>query len=137
MINFENNDAWQRLLTFLYECDESISDTDVESDLKESGIELAPALQRLSLIIEQYRARAELANAKVKRTLLTEKLRGIIAPRVDNIRDRIQEVIDQRFSGTQQAAYFHKLKDAATEQDLQTLLDDLERLSQLNENREQ
>ena len=49
------------------------------------------------------------------------------------LRERLQSLIGQKLQGSVQAAYFRKLEHAATDDDLQSLLEDIHRLEALQE----
>lgn len=73
-----------------------------------------------------------MAPAKEKRTTISDQLRDVAAPRVADLRKGIQQLIES-LPGEQAQFAFHKLEGAASEEDLQSLLDDLERLKAMEE----
>ncbi len=126
------NATWERLFDFLQPCDEAVTDAEVDADLERFGINMAAANQRLHKMIAQQCARAQFAAAKQTRTTIGEQILNIVAPKVANLRADVKEFIS-RLSGQEQLAYFHKLEGSATEEDLQSLMDDLERLAAIRE----
>ena len=48
----------------------------------------------------------------------------------------MREFIDRLFSGPEQVAHYHKLEKAATEEDLQSLMDDLTKLAELRQTKD-
>ena len=131
-MNHFTNSAWECLLGFLQPCDESVTDDEVAADLKRFGIDMTSANQRLHRMLAEQRARAQFATAKSTRAAIEERLREIVAPKVANLRDGVKEFLG-RLSGQEQFAYFHKLESCATEEDLQSLLDDVEKLTTIRE----
>lgn len=130
-LHLDNYAIWDRLFELLYPCDEQQSDEEIASELQEAGIDMRPAFQRMHALLDQHRAREQLARAPELRVSMLEKIRSIVGPKVDDIRSGVREFINRSFSGPEQVAHFHKLEKSATDEDLQTLLDDLSRLLKL------
>jgi predicted DNA-binding protein YlxM (UPF0122 family) len=126
-------DVWDRFLSLLYPSDESMSIEEIDADLALGGIDIEPTFRRVQQMLETQRARARMLSAKDKRESLGSRIRDVVAPKVENLRESVKERISKSASGKQQLAYFHKLEDAATEEDLQSLFDDLEKLAALRE----
>lgn len=128
--------VWDRFFELLYTCDESINDAEVEANLKEARIDMRPAFRRLAEMIEQGKARQQFAHARETRQSMMDKLRGVAGPKVTDLRNGVREFIDRVFSGPEQVAHYHKLERAATEEDLQSLMDDLTRLAELRQTKD-
>lgn len=128
-----NNVVWDRLFTLLYPCDERLSDEEIEADLKSAGIDMEPGYRRLAAMVETHRARAKLAGAGNVRASLCDKIHNVVAPRMVDLRNGVRSLIGKLKGDQAQLAYFHKLEGAATEEDLQSLLDDLEKLEAMQE----
>jgi hypothetical protein len=126
-----NNRMWDRFFDLLYACDETVSDAEVDADLQRAKIDMRPAYGRLHLMIEQKKAQALLAKAREDRTSILEKLREVVAPKVDDLRQGVKDLIDRLFAGPELLAHHHKLEKAATEDDLKSLMDDLSKLAAL------
>lgn len=134
----DNYVVWDRLFTFLFECDdEGIARDEVRADLQTTGVNVRPIIDRFNVMVEQHRAKARLAAAKQQRLSLVDQMRTLAAPRMDDLRNGVREFINRAFSGPEQVAHFHKLESAATDDDLQSLLDDLTRLASLREHKDQ
>lgn len=131
-----DNRVWDFFFDLLYSCDETISDPEVDADLQRAGIDMRPAVSRLQRMIEQKKARARFTQARDLRTSMIDKVRDVVAPHVQNLRDGVSELIDRVFTGPELIAHHHKLEKAATDEDLQSLMDDLSRLAALRENRD-
>lgn len=128
-----NYPVWDRFFDLLYPCDEGVSDAEVDADLKRMGIDMEPAFRRLHKMVEAQRARAQFVTAKEMRASIVDRIRDVLAPKLDDLRTGVKELIGRAVNGPEQLAYFHKLEGAATEEDLQSLMDDLEKLAALRE----
>jgi hypothetical protein len=128
-----NQQVWDRLIDLLYACDESVTDADVEAELKQAGIDISPAIRRLNEMMKQRVARQELARAGASHKLIVARLARVVGPTVADLRAGVQEFIARTFSGPEQVAHFHKLEKAASDEDLQSLMDDLTRLASLKQ----
>jgi enoyl-CoA hydratase/carnithine racemase len=124
--------VWDRLFLLLFPCDESVTDEEVDADLKRLGVDMRPAFQRLHKLVETQRARALFATAKQTRTSIGERVRDVVAPKIEDLRTGVKNLIGH-LGSKDQLAYFHKLEGAATEEDLQSLLDDLDKLAAIRE----
>ncbi|HWB53913.1 MAG TPA: hypothetical protein VG722_06960, partial [Tepidisphaeraceae bacterium] len=58
-----SHEVWDRLYRLLYACNENVSDAEVDADLRRAGIDFRPTLRRVQMVIEQAKAREQLANA--------------------------------------------------------------------------
>jgi len=128
-----NYPVWDRLFELLYPCDESLTDQEVDAELNRLGIDMKPAFQRLHKMIEAQRAKTQFAFAKERRATVGERIRDVVAPRLDDLRQRVNDFVGKMKGDEAQLAYFHKLEGAASEEDLQSLLDDLEKLDAMRE----
>ena len=125
--------VWDRFFLLLYPCNESVTNEEVDKELDRLGIDMQPAFQRLHKMIDVQRARTKLAGAGNIRASLCEKLQNLVAPRMEDLRNGVRSMIGKLKGDQMQMAYFHKLEGAATEEDLQSLLDDLEKLEAMQE----
>ena len=80
------NQVWDRFLILLYPCDETVTDAEVDEDLKRFKVDMAPAFRRLHKMVETQRAREQFATAKETRTSLIDKIRDVVAPEIDDLR---------------------------------------------------
>jgi len=124
--------VWDKFFDFVFAGDEALTRNQVQEELRHQGIDTARALSRVQQALSAAEARTSLDLAKSKRPGIVAKLSQIVAPVADGIRNSLRQVIAARLEGTAQAAYFRKL-EAATEDDLQSLLDDLYRLEAMSE----
>ena len=125
--------VWDNLILLLYPIDETITDEEVDEELIRFGIDIEPAIARLHTMMEGYHARARLGKAKVIRETIGKRVNNIVAPHIENLRDGVKELIGKTVIGEEQLVYFHKLEGAASEDDLQSLMDDLEKLAMIRE----
>lgn len=125
--------VWDRLFLLLYPCDKSVTNEEVDAELERLGIDMKPAFQRLQKMVEVQRARAKLAGAGNVRASLCDKIHNVVAPRMEDLRNGVKSLIGKFKDDQAQLADFHKLEGAATEEDLQSLLDDLEKLEAMQE----
>jgi hypothetical protein len=123
--------VWDRFFDYLY-CEDPKPE-EVRERLTAAGIDIAPALRRVQQAIVTSQARTKLESARASRAALLEKFQGIMSPVGEQLREGLKDLIARKFAGTAQAAYFRKLEEAASEEDLQSLLDDLHRLEMLSE----
>lgn len=128
-----NYPVWDRLFELLYPCDEKLTDQEVDAEINRLGIDMKPAFSRLHKMIEAQRAKAGFAAAREKRATIGERIRDVVAPRLDDLRNGVKNIIGKLKGDEAQLAYFHKLEGAASEEDLQSLLDDLEKLEAMQE----
>lgn len=131
------NDVWDRLFDLLYDCDEQGTNAEVKSRLQAAGIDMRPAYRRMHQMIAERKARAQLAGAAAVRQSMMQKLAGVIAPPVEDLRTGIRNLIDQAFTGTAQVAHYQKLENAASEEDLRSLLEDLTKLATLRQEQDE
>jgi predicted TIM-barrel fold metal-dependent hydrolase len=127
------NPVWDRFFEFVFPCDEQLTRTEVQSELRRLGIDVKRAVSRVHQALASSKAREDLDIAKANRAQVMQKLEHFAAPVVEGLRENLRALIAQRFQGTVQAAYFRKLETAASDADLQSLLEDIHRLEALSE----
>ena len=129
------DDVWDRFFDFVCLCNETLTRQEVQAELQRKGIDVRPAIARVRDALEAKRARESLATAHERRSGVLEKISDVTAPVGQALRQSLQQIIS-RLSGTDQAAYFHKLEKAASDEDMQSLLEDLHRLDTLSKDTE-
>src|SRR4051794_30834103 len=127
------NEVWDRLFDLLFDCDRPTSDAEVKARLQSAGIDMRPAYRRMHMMVEEKKARQQLAQAAATRALMMDRLRNVVTPQVDNLRTGIRNLIETAFTGSAQVAHYQRLEKAATEDDLKTLYEDLTKLANLRE----
>ncbi|MCK4828423.1 hypothetical protein KA005_72505 [bacterium] len=86
----------------------------------------------LNFCNEKQKAQAKYKTAREKRLSLLEKFKQIKIPNLPAQRNVLQEMIVQLLNAPLKATYSRKLEEAASEQDLQSLLEDILRLESLD-----
>lgn len=124
--------AWDRFFEFL-DLDEDRPMSDVDDELSRRGIDATPTINKVLGAVRAAKAREALERARQERPRALERLANIPTPSTGSLRDRIKDLIAGRLAATTQAAYFRKLEQAATDDDLRSLLADVERLRTLEE----
>ena len=129
----DDDQTWDRFFDFVSDADDQLTRDEVGSELKKFGVDAAPAIASVKAALEARRAQARLATAKQQRAAVTAKLFGVVSHSAEQVRTNIRSFIEERFQGSGQAAYFRKLDEAASDEDLQSLMDDLARLDALTQ----
>lgn len=127
----DDNQVWDRFFDFVSEGDDQLTRDEVRAELKQFGVDPSPALASVKAALEARRAQAALAAAKQHRASMTSRLFGVVSQSTEQMRTNIRKYIEERFEGSGQAAYFRKLNETASDDDLQSLMDDLARLNAL------
>lgn len=120
--------TWDRLCEFLTPDVTQMSSGELDSEIARSGIDIERVYRRVKEAIASADAQRALAGAWVKRESLLAACRASAKGASADIRDRILSAIRTRLPEAQQAVYFRKLEQIATEKDWQSLVDDMERL---------
>jgi len=129
--NQHTDAVWDRFFDFVAEPVATLSRQEVQAQLSEHKIDVAPAVSRVQRAVATARASESLQAAAATRAGLVEKLASVVSPKIEGLKEELNEIINGRLSGSLQAAYFRKLNEAADEEDLQRLLEDIERLDLL------
>jgi hypothetical protein len=139
-MNHFDSTVWSRFLDFVFPDERSLSREEVQAELKRLRVDVHPSLEKLSRILQQAResegARGALVAAKKRRSSLLARLIGIEAASGSAIRETLKEMIVERLAGPEQAVYARKLENAASDEDLRSLLDDISRLQAFSEEAE-
>ncbi|HJZ90601.1 MAG TPA: hypothetical protein VKE40_06980 [Gemmataceae bacterium] len=129
--------AWERFFEFLFPCErdseEEVARAEIQDDLRRLGIDIRKAVSRVQQAVAAAKGKTELAAARSRRLGIMSQLGQVVVPGDRDLRARLKAVIAGKFEGTVQAAYFRKLESAATDEDLQSLLDDIHQLDALSE----
>jgi hypothetical protein len=128
--------TWERFFEFIYPCEESLTREEVQEDLRRLGIDVRNVVNRVQRALAASKGKAELAAARSRRASVLARLQQVAGPAGECLRDRLRGIIAGKTQGSLQAAYFRKLEAAATDEDLQSLLDDIHRLEAMSEGAE-
>lgn len=139
-INEYDDCVWSSFFDFVFPYERDLTREQVQADLRDSGVDMRPALSKLQRMLQRNResqdARAALESARKSRPSIVAKLMGLSVSPGPVIREKLKDMIRNRLTGTQQAVYARKLEDAASDEDLKSLLEDLSRLEALSEGAE-
>ncbi|GMU82486.1 MAG: hypothetical protein IPM64_17005 [Phycisphaerales bacterium] len=124
--------VWDRFFDFVTPDVEQMSISEVDAELRRAGIDIRPALARVNQALETRRARETLARARAERPSAIRRLAGTVLGQIDNARDRLESLIAARVPAAQRAVYLRKLEKVATDADVESLLEDLARLEELD-----
>ncbi|TWT60975.1 hypothetical protein [Rubinisphaera italica] len=125
------DEVWDRFIDFVSEPVSALNQEQVRDELARCGLDITNAVSRVQRALATANAKNELAAAREKRASIVEKLTSVVAPRIEGLRERLDGMIAGKLKGSVQAAYFRKLEEAADEDDLRRLMDDIERLDAL------
>jgi hypothetical protein len=125
--------VWERFFEFVFPCEEQLAREEVQQDLRRLGIDVGKAFSRVQQAVASARGKAELADARSRRLGVLTRIKEAVMPAVGELREHLKGLIAGKFSGTVQAAYYRKLETAATDEDLQSLLEDIHHLEALSE----
>ncbi len=125
--------VWDRFFDFVFPDAELATREEVQQELRRLGLDVKRAVAKVQLALKSVQARADLEAARAQRSRLMEKIKQVVAPVAGGLREHLQTLIEGRLRGSVQAAYFRKLEHAATDDDLQSLLEDIYRLDALQE----
>ena len=120
---------WDKLFDSLDSEDESASIEAVESALKGRGIDVERVKKTVLAAVRKARARAQLEQAASGLAQAKKKLGDATIP-CESIKS-VEEMIERQGDPALQQLYFSKLKQAASNADLQSLIEDLRRLDVL------
>jgi hypothetical protein len=119
---------WDRFFDFACPPNDELSRAEVQAKLSALGIDVIKQMSRIEQALQTVQAKEALAAAKERRPRLVETIRSIAAEAGESVREQLRRLIGERVQGELQAAYFRKLEAAASDDDLQSLLDDMCRL---------
>jgi len=126
-----SDQVWDRFFDFVFPCDELLTRQEVQAELQRHGVDVRPAIARVREALDAKRAREALDAARQRRSSILKTAQDVTAPVGQALRQSLQQIIS-RLSGSEQAAYFRKLETAASDGDMQSLLEDLHRLDAIS-----
>jgi hypothetical protein len=124
---------WDRFFDFVYPCEPRKSREEVQGELRRLGINVKSAVDAVLQALETARARAQLAAAKQRRANIGATLGQFVPPPPEGLRGTLRQLIAQRFGSSETAAHWYKLEKAASDDDLRSLLADMQLLETLSE----
>jgi hypothetical protein len=135
-------------LTDLFADVSHLSTEEIEEDLQEMGVDTKKAVQRVKNLVNEKLEESRLAwqkQAERERLAEQERLEKIRAARPIGTSESLWERVEKALSGalgpqkqSYVQAYFRRREDdKVSENDLQNMLDDLERLEHMEDDKEQ
>jgi hypothetical protein len=130
-------DAVKALAWFLYDPEiENEPREQIQAELKNAGIDTKAVMKAASEMVSQAKSRQRLITARERRQRLLMKvaeLKAVATYGAAQLRARVKEVLDAEFAGKQEAAVLFRKFQEASDEDLQTLLDDILLLGEAND----
>lgn len=123
--------VWDRYFSFVSSDEDAMAPSDVKAILQSLGIDVRPSISQITQAIQAQIQRTQLERAKRIRPSLTRDILSISASLRDTAMKDLKELISSIASVSQQAILFRSLEDAHNEEDIRSLLDDIERLNSL------
>jgi hypothetical protein len=127
---------WDRFFDFVYPCEPRRSREEVQVELRRLGINVRSAVDAVLQAIESAKARAQLAAAKQRRVNIGATLGQVVPPPPEGLRSTLRQLIAQRFGSSETAAHWYKLEKEASDEDLRSLLSDMQLLETFSEDPE-
>ena len=131
MTDQDDDKMREDLFGFLSANLDDLARCEVQDELRDRGIDMSRAFKRIGAALETAKARAALEEARIARPTVVAKLQSVITGATTDISGQIRILIERRVDRPLQPVFMNKLKSAATEDDLKSLLDDLKRLDEL------
>lgn len=133
MAAFEHHDnaVWDRFFAFIAVDVEKMSASEIGTELQQAGIDPRFAFLRVKEALQARRAREMLKRAQVERPGGIGRLLAASFTPIDNVRKTLDEMIAKRVPQAQRPVYYNRLEKVATDADLQSLLEDLTHLHDL------
>lgn len=125
-------ETWERLVDFLYPPGEMMETEEINACVLEFGDEIDAGFAKFESLIEHRRRQVRLEQASQQRESLQQRLKSVVSPKVENLKDRVRSLVQKSGDEERRLAYFHKLENAESEADLHSLLEDLEKLDAIS-----
>jgi lambda repressor-like predicted transcriptional regulator len=136
MRNFDDR-VWGRFFDFVFPDESNLTRDQIQAELRKQGIDMRQPAAKLAFVLKRTQesqvARAALEAARKRRPSLIARLTGVEVPSGPAIRETLKRMITERLAGPQQAVYARKLESAASDADLNSLLEDISRLEAFSE----
>jgi hypothetical protein len=123
-----------RLLSFVYPDESSMTDAEVQAELKRLRIKTQPVMDKILFALQKEQdreqAQASLENAKEKRPQMLQRIQSV-GTTISNTREGIQEWIIEHLSGSKQGLFCRKLEETSDD-DLKSLIEDIQCLEEFD-----
>ncbi len=135
MIASERRDdaAWDALFDFLAEEVVAMNEDEIRAELRSHRINVEPTVDRIKHALQAAQAREAMHKAPAQRKRLLEKLRELTVQPVEDARRNLRAFLHTLGPEPIQQVYFNRLESAATDEDIQSLVEDLAALDLLDD----
>ena len=131
--NPANDAAWDAFFDFLAEESGKMSNDEIRAELRSHRINVEPTVDRIKLALQAVQAREALHKAPAKRTRLLGRLRELAVQPLEDARRDLRALLQKLGPEPIEQVYFNRLESAATDEDLQTLVEDLAAIELLDD----
>lgn len=126
-----DNRVWDTFFDFVAPDVEQMTTAEVEAELQHAGIDVTAAFAQVQQALEAQRARQALERARAQRPSITQQLADIVSGPIANARQILHEMISSRAPQALRPVLFRKLEKAASDEDVESLLQDMRCLDHL------
>ncbi|MFO0860537.1 MAG: hypothetical protein U0570_08265 [Phycisphaerales bacterium] len=127
-----DNQVWDRFFDFVTPDVAVMSMSELDAELQRAGIDPSKAMAQVKTALEARQARAMLAQARETRAMITKKVLDCALAPMKEAREILHQMISTCAPQAQRGVLFRKLEQAATEDDVRSLLEDIQRLERLD-----
>ncbi|MBX3404528.1 MAG: hypothetical protein KF699_14045 [Phycisphaeraceae bacterium] len=127
-----DNLAWDRFFDFVAPDVAQMSMSELDAELQRAGVDMTKAVASVRLALDARAAREKLARAREMRATITKKLCDYALGPMEDARQILHQMISTCAPQAQRGVLFRKLEQAATDDDVRSLLEDIQRLEQLD-----
>lgn len=124
--------VWDRFFDFVVPDVARMPITEVDAELQLAGIDIQTALTRVTQALDARKAREALARARADRLSALNRFSQIVMAPIHDARAHLERLITARVPLAERPVYLRKLQKVATDTDVQSLLEDLARLEDLD-----
>lgn len=126
-----DNQVWDRFFDFVTPDVALMSTGELDAELQRAGIDPSKAISQVKHALDARHARAKLAHAKASRATITQKLLDSVLEPMKDAREIVHRMISTCAPQEQRGVLYRKLEQAATDDDVRSLLEDIKRLESL------
>lgn len=127
-----DNHAWDRFFDFVAPDVAQMSTSELDAELQRAGVDVSKAVAQVRLALDARAAREKLARARELRATITKKVFDFTLGPLEDARQILHQMISNCAPQAQRGVLFRKLEQAATDDDVRSLLEDIQRLDQLD-----
>lgn len=127
-----DNQVWDRFFDFVTPDVALMSTSELNAELLRGGIDPSRAITQVKRALEARDARAKLAHARESRATITKKVLDCALGPMKDARLLLHQMISTCAPQVQRGVLFRKLEEAASDEDVRSLLEDIQRLEELD-----